>query len=127
VFAAIASVGIQGILCSDRESGSWRVRIGAGRSSAQRHALTPAAHRSTQASQLITGKGVVKKVDPAKKTANLNHEPIPAIGWPAMSMDFAVAPAVDLSKVQPGRQVDFGLEKGSGSNYTVTSITPAAK
>lgn len=81
----------------------------------------------TQASQPISGKGVVKKVDPAKKTVNLSHEAIPAINWPAMTMDFAVAPTVDLSKVQPGQPVDFGLEKGNGGNYTVTSITPAAK
>lgn len=87
----------------------------------------PGMTMGSQASQPITGKGVVKKVDPAKKTVNLNHEPIPAIGWPAMTMDFAVALTVDLSKIQPGQQVEFGLEKGNGSNYTVTSITPAAK
>jgi Cu(I)/Ag(I) efflux system protein CusF len=87
----------------------------------------PGMTMGAQASQPISGKGVVTKVDPAKKTVNLNHEPIPAIGWPAMSMGFQVAPNVDLSKVQPGQAVDFGLEKGSGSNYTVTSITPAAK
>ncbi|UEM21309.1 copper-binding protein [Skermanella mucosa] len=80
-----------------------------------------------QATQPITGKGVVKKVDPAKKTINLNHEAIPAISWPAMTMDFQVAPNVDLSKVQPGQPVDFRLEKGNGGNYTVTSVTPAAK
>jgi Cu(I)/Ag(I) efflux system protein CusF len=87
----------------------------------------PGMTMGSQASQPITGKGVVTKVDPAKKTVNLNHEPIPAIGWPAMSMGFQVTPTVDLSKVQPGQAVDFGLEKGSGGNYTVTSITPAAK
>ncbi|HEY0834235.1 MAG TPA: copper-binding protein [Azospirillum sp.] len=87
----------------------------------------PGMNMGAQANQPITGKGVVKKVDPAKMTVNLNHEPIPAIKWPAMTMDFQVAPNVDLSKVQPGQQVEFGLEKGNGSNYTVTSITPAAK
>ncbi len=87
----------------------------------------PGMNMGAQSNQPITGKGVVRKVDLAKKTVNLNHEPIPAIKWPAMTMDFQVAPNVDLSKVQPGQQVDFGLEKGNGGNYTVTSITPAAR
>ncbi|MGF7213405.1 Cu/Ag efflux protein CusF, partial [Skermanella aerolata] len=55
------------------------------------------------------------------------HEAIPAISWPAMTMDFQVAPNLDLSKVQLGQPVDFRLEKGNGGNYTVTSISPAAK
>ncbi|MFC5314793.1 MULTISPECIES: copper-binding protein [Azospirillum] len=99
----------------------------AGPALAQSNQGMPGMNMGSQASQPITGKGVVKKVDPVKKTINLNHEPIPAIKWPAMTMDFQVAPNVDLSKVQPGQAVAFGLEKGNGDNYTVTSISPAAK
>ena len=84
-------------------------------------------NKGSQGSQPIIGKGVVKKVDPAKRTVNLNHEAIPAINWPAMTMDFQVVPNLDLSKVQLGQPVDFRLEKGNGGNYTVTSISPAAK
>lgn len=83
--------------------------------------------RMAQATQPIIGKGTVKKVDAGKKTVSLNHEAIPAIGWPAMTMDFQVAPGVDLSKVQSGQPVSFGLEKGSDGNYTVTSIASAGK
>jgi Cu/Ag efflux protein CusF len=71
-----------------------------------------------------TATGIVKKVDAAKRNVNLSHEPIPAIGWPAMTMDFKVAPDVDLNAVKPGQPVEFSLAKGSGSDYTVTSIKP---
>lgn len=71
-----------------------------------------------------TGTGTVKKVDVAKRIVNLSHGPIPAINWPAMTMDFQVAPGVDLSGVKVGQSVAFTLVE-AGGNYTVTSITPS--
>ncbi|KAA0572502.1 copper-binding protein [Azospirillum sp. B21] len=70
------------------------------------------------------GSGTVKKVDAAKRTVNLSHGPIPAINWPAMTMDFPVAPEVDLSGVKAGQSVEFTLA-GAGGNYTVTSLRPS--
>jgi len=40
-------------------------------------------------------------IDPAQHKLNLSHVPIPEIGWPAMTMDFPVAPAVDLKAIKP--------------------------
>lgn len=71
------------------------------------------------------GTGTVKKVDTAKRTVNLSHGPIPAINWPAMSMDFQVAPEVDLSGVKTGQSVEFTLADAGSGNYTVTSIKPS--
>ena len=68
--------------------------------------------------------GTVESVNAPQRKIKLNHEPIPAINWPAMSMEFPAAPTVDLSKVSPGSKVRFTLS-GSGSSYTVQSITPA--
>jgi len=42
------------------------------------------------------GTGTVNAVDAAAHKVNVSHAPIPAIGFPAMTMDFAVAPSVDL-------------------------------
>lgn len=75
--------------------------------------------------QTTTGTGKVNKVDPGKKTINLSHGPMPAINWPAMTMDFAVAPGVDLSSVKPGQQVEFTLTPKPGSkDYQVTQLKP---
>lgn len=72
----------------------------------------------------VSGTGTVKKVDAAKRTVSLRHGPIPAIGWPAMTMDFTVAPEVDLGSVKAGQSVAFTLAE-AGGNYTVTSIEPS--
>jgi len=42
-----------------------------------------------------------------------------------MTMDFAVAPSVDLHGVQPGSRINFTMEQGSGGMYVIQSITPA--
>ena len=68
--------------------------------------------------------GTVMSVDAARRRIKLDHGPIPAIGWPAMQMEFPAAAAVDLAKVKPGDKVQFSLT-GSNGSYTVQSITPA--
>jgi Cu(I)/Ag(I) efflux system periplasmic protein CusF len=85
-------------------------------------ALAFAAPASAQ-SDAVSATGTVKKVDTAKRTLNLSHGPIPAVNWPAMTMDFAVAPDVDLSALKPGQQVEFKM-KGSGMTYTIIDVKP---
>ncbi|OYV34858.1 MAG: hypothetical protein B7Z80_20060 [Rhodospirillales bacterium 20-64-7] len=70
--------------------------------------------------------GTVNAVDPAAHKINLSHQPIPALGWPAMTMDFPVAPSVDLSRIKPGSRVDFSLGKDKGGMYEVQSVQPAS-
>jgi Cu/Ag efflux protein CusF len=69
--------------------------------------------------------GTVNSVDAAAHKLNVSHGPIPAIGWPAMTMDFAVAPSVDLRAVKPGTRISFTSEQGEGGMYVIQSITPA--
>lgn len=71
------------------------------------------------------GTGIVNSVDPAARKINLSHQPIPEIGWPAMTMDFAVAPSVNLSTLKPGTGVKFTMEKGAGGMYEIKALTPA--
>ncbi len=68
--------------------------------------------------------GVAKAVDPARHRITLTHEPIPSIGWPSMTMEFAVAPSVDLGGVKPGARVDFTMEKGKNGQYEIQSVRP---
>ena len=70
------------------------------------------------------GTGTVTTLNGSDHKVTLDHGPIPAIKWPPMKMEFAVAPSVDLAKVKTGDKVDFTLS-GSGGSYTVESITPA--
>ncbi|MGE0279055.1 MAG: copper-binding protein [Rhizobiaceae bacterium] len=71
------------------------------------------------------GTGTVTAVNAAQHRIGMQHEPIPAIGWPAMSMEFAVAPSVNLQGIQPGSRVNFSIEKGADGMYVIQSIQPA--
>jgi len=71
------------------------------------------------------GTGIVNSVDAAQHKVNLTHQPIPEIGWPAMTMEFPVAPAVDLSAIKPGSRVNFTIEQGQGGMYEIKAIAPA--
>ncbi|MBI0537440.1 hypothetical protein D9599_17915 [Roseomonas sp. KE2513] len=85
-----------------------------------------AARPGASAAQGATATGTVQKVDTAGRTLGLAHGPIPAIGWPAMTMEFPVATGVDLSGLAPGRQVEFTLapRPGAGGGYVVTRVAP---
>lgn len=69
-----------------------------------------------------TTTGKVNKVDAAKHVVNLTHGPIASLGWPGMTMDFGVAPTVDLSTLKVGDTVSFSVGKANGV-YVIDSLT----
>jgi Cu/Ag efflux protein CusF len=69
--------------------------------------------------------GTVNSVDAAAHKVNVSHGPISAIGLPATTMDFEVAPSVDLQTVKPGTRVNFTVEQGQDGLYVIQSIKPA--
>src|SRR5215469_12341523 len=71
------------------------------------------------------GTGTVNSVDPAQHKVSLSHNPIPEIGWPAMTMEFPVAPSIDLTAIKPGTRVNFTIEQQPGGMYEIRAITPA--
>jgi len=87
------------------------------------HAQPPAPQVAQMAH--VQGTGTVKSVDAAGHKVNLAHNPIPAIGWPAMTMDFHAAPNIDLKALKPGQKVNFTIEQGKDGMYEVQAISPA--
>ena len=71
------------------------------------------------------GTGTVNSIDATRHKVNLSHSPIPEIGWPAMTMDFPVAPSVDLKTIKAGTRVNFTIEQGQGGMYEIKAIAPA--
>lgn len=71
-----------------------------------------------------TGTGTVAAVlgDVGKLT--LRHDPVPALGWGAMTMDLPVGPGVDISAVPVDRPVEFDLAKGDGGLYVIVAVRP---
>lgn len=93
-------------------------------SSVQPASVEAAAAPTTAAtgeSERATASGVVRSVDTAAGTVTIEHGPVPALGWPGMTMAFA-APGVDLSTLHAGDNVDFefGL---TDSGARIESIT----
>lgn len=72
------------------------------------------------------GTGTLNTVNIADHKVNISHKAIPELGWPAMKMDFPVAPSVDIKSIQPGSQVEFMLEKNQAGTYEVKSIKPVS-
>jgi len=74
-----------------------------------------------ESSQLIMGNGVIKKVMESEHKVNMYHDPIAAINWPSMTMDFRFRHGVEVSDLKPEDKVQFHLEKSS-DGYVITSI-----
>ena len=75
----------------------------------------------TTSNMAITGKGQVVLISKDKSKVTLKHEPIPAIQWPAMTMEFKVKSSAVLAKTKVGDKVIFTLVP-AGNDYMVTSI-----
>ena len=116
-------LGSSASFVSARSSGpAARRAVGEGHERAATNSAAPQlahdGHHDTHAT------GVVNSIDPAQHKLNISHNPIPDIGWPAMTMDFPVAPSVDLKAIKPGSRVNFTIEKGAGGMYEIRSIQP---
>lgn len=70
----------------------------------------------------IQSRGVITAINPEKRKITLNHEPIPELNWPRMTMGFSVAPEVDLNALSKDDPVAFTLTP-AGKGQQVTSIS----
>ena len=84
----------------------------------------PGALLLAQAEQ-PSGVGVLNAIDAGQRKLNITHEPIAALHWPGMKMDFNVAPGVDLSALKPGGKVHFTLGRGADGMYQIDEIGSA--
>ncbi|MFA5242362.1 MAG: copper-binding protein [Sulfuricella sp.] len=77
---------------------------------------------SLHAADVASGIGKVNKINNDSGFINLSHEAIPALKWPAMTMDIKVADRKILSGVKPGQVVSFGLVKDPKAGYVISHI-----
>jgi Cu(I)/Ag(I) efflux system protein CusF len=69
--------------------------------------------------------GTVNAVDFAKHSVNVTHQPIKALGWPSMTMDFPVTSSVNLSEIKPGDRISFTLGRpDADGNPQVVQLKP---
>lgn len=72
-------------------------------------------------STMAKGTGSVTEIDKTAGTITLDHGPIEALKWPAMTMSFKATPATLLDTVKVGDKVSFDLKMTGGSGE-VTAI-----
>jgi Cu(I)/Ag(I) efflux system membrane fusion protein len=73
------------------------------------------------------GRGKVKEVDAQAGRVELEHEPIPAMQWPAMTMGFMSEDKAQLSGLKKGDVVEFEVrpKPDKDGNYVVAKIAKA--
>src|SRR5687767_2103220 len=52
-------------------------------------------------------KGVVTRVDPAKGSVTIKHEPVASLNWPVMTMVFKAKDKAMLDKLKKDQKIDF--------------------
>ncbi len=77
-------------------------------------------HHAAAAGIEATGK--INSVDAANHKINITHDPIAALSWPKMTMEFPVVSDVDLSGFKAGDMVKFSMKPGENDQYSVTSL-----
>lgn len=70
--------------------------------------------------------GTFEAVDVAAGSLTLSHGEIPALKWPAMTMDFMIADPSQVKDIAPGTPVRFVFHAGAPGEYIVTAIEPLA-
>jgi len=66
--------------------------------------------------------GNIDAVDAAANTVSMNHEAIPALQWPAMTMDFGLADAGLVKGLLPGQPVHFVFEDRGNGSFVITRV-----
>lgn len=74
------------------------------------------------AAVLPEGKGKINSIDAEKHTINITHEPIEALKWPGMTMDFLVAEDIDFSAFKAGDSVVFTLKATDNNQYSIVNL-----
>jgi Cu(I)/Ag(I) efflux system membrane fusion protein len=76
---------------------------------------------------LHRGRGRVTGLESARGTVELEHDPIPSLKWPSMTMSFAVADRKQLAQVKRGDTVEFDIraQPNPEGYYVIEKITPS--
>jgi Cu(I)/Ag(I) efflux system protein CusF len=72
-----------------------------------------------QDGRVYTADGVIRRLDPAGQNVVITHGPVPALGWPGMTMGFALEDASLLEGLKPGDQVRFDFRNEGNADVIV--------
>jgi Cu(I)/Ag(I) efflux system membrane fusion protein len=86
-------------------------------------AQVEAAREQEQFDQLqhITAAAVVRGVMAGDRTLRLEHDPIPELDWPAMTMNFSVHDTVEIDDLREGQNIHFGMVQ-DGDRWVIDQV-----
>lgn len=85
------------------------------------HGMHDMSQHMSMSADVYQSQGVVKKITP--QSVSIAHQAIPALNWPPMTMQFALAQGNALPIVKPGDKVSFTFVQ-SENGYQLVSLTP---
>lgn len=74
--------------------------------------------------ELVEGVGLIHVIAPDRTSVNLTHDPIPEIGWPAMTMDLGLSERAraQASQLTPGMVIQFTLERDPEGIFQIGDV-----
>lgn len=73
-------------------------------------------------SESVWTMATIDSLMPAHRMVTVSHQPIAQWQWPAMTMDFTVNPAVEMSNFEQGKVINIQINKTTSGNYEITAI-----
>jgi membrane fusion protein, copper/silver efflux system len=104
-------------------SGQFLLDSEASLSGVQARPVATAGPRAAKAQALYDSVGRIEQISPASVT--ISHQPVPAIGWPAMTMTFKLGAPTLAGGLKVGDQVTFGFDQPP-TGPTVRRMSKAA-
>jgi len=78
--------------------------------------------KSPAAEDTVTARATVRGIDESMHTLRLQHDPIEVLGWPSMTMTFAVDPDVDISSLLSGQRIHFSMSRDKEGSWVIRQI-----
>lgn len=75
----------------------------------------------------IEGLGTIKAINSSQHSLTIQHEAIPTLNWPAMSMEFPVAEKIKLNELKIDDRIQFDLKKASENRFIIMKIKKLPK
>jgi Cu(I)/Ag(I) efflux system membrane fusion protein len=85
-------------------------------------ASAPQSESEQTGNRRISAAAIVRGVDSSGSQLKLEHEPIDELGWPAMTMNFSVDPAVSLDSLAAGQSIHFSMVETEKNRWVIDQI-----
>ena len=90
----------------------------------QGFSAAPATDTPAPAAVGYQTEGIVESLDLKAGTVMLQHDSVPDLKWPAMTMEFQVANTSLLTMLQPASRIRFDFVERSPGEWVITAIEP---